>query len=138
MNSPVFAVTSPQRSPLAPSIATAALLGALVVSADADDGIVLCPFRRCTGGYCPGCGATRATNRLLRGDVAASWAHHPWIILAAAQLAVLLGIAAVLHPAERLGRLRRMALPLLIANCALLIGIWVLRLHADTIPTGWL
>ena len=100
--------------------------------------MVLCPFRRCTGGYCPGCGATRSANRLLHGDLAGSWAQHPWVVLAALQLAVLAGVLAVVDPTRRADRLRRGALPLLVANCTLMTGIWVVRLSTDSIPTGWL
>lgn len=116
--------------------AGATALGALVMSAGADDGIVLCPFRRCTGGYCPGCGATRGAHRLLRGDLAGSWAHHPWIVLAAVQLVLVGSAAALMKPATRLDRLRRGAVPLLVANCVLLVGIWIIRLAGGSIPGG--
>jgi hypothetical protein len=118
--------------------AGAAALGVLVVSAGADDGIVLCPFRRCTGGYCPGCGATRGANRLLHGDLAGSWTHHPWIVLAAVQLVIVGSAAALMKPATRLDRLRRGALPLLVANSVVLVGIWIIRLAGGSIPGGWL
>ena len=114
------------------------MAGTLVASAGADDGLVLCPFRRCTGGYCPGCGATRATNRFLRGDLAASWSLHPWIVLAAGQLLALVVIGAFIAAPNRLPRLRQAALPLLLANTILMIVIWIVRVNTDAIPTGWL
>lgn len=123
---------------LAPVAAGLVIAGALVAGANADDGVALCPFRRCTGGYCPGCGATRAANRLAHGDLQASWSHHPWVILAMAQVAVVAVVAAALASGTRRLQLRRFAIPLVVTNTALLIGIWIVRLSAGTIPTGWL
>lgn len=128
------------RTPAAPAAATVAAIaiGAAVASAGAEDGLVLCPFRRCTGGYCPGCGATRAANRFVRGDLEASWSHHPWVVLAALQAVVLGAATARLSPANRRARLRRVALPALVGNCLLLITIWIVRVADGTVPTGWL
>jgi hypothetical protein len=120
------------------STVTALGLGALIASASAEDDFVLCPFRRCTGGYCPGCGATRSANRLARGDFAESWAHHPWVMLAAAQLIVVAAIGMFLSAEDRRHRLGQLAIPVLLANAILLIGIWIVRLAGHTIPTGWL
>ena len=115
-----------------------AVLATLVVTAPGDDGLILCPFRRCTGGYCPGCGGTRAARNLLHGNVSGAWGHNPWVVLAAAQLIVLAGILAFVHPAVRITRLRRLAIPLLAVNTIALIAIWIVRLHDGSIPTGWL
>lgn len=123
---------------LAPAAAGALTVGALVLAADRDDGVVLCPFRRCTGGYCPGCGATRAANRLVRGDVGAGWANHPWVVLAAVQVVVFGAVLAVTAPGARPVRARRSALPLLVANTVLLLAIWLVRRSTGAIPTGWL
>lgn len=118
-------------------VAGSVLLGALVVTADDDAGVVLCPFRRCTGGYCPGCGGTRAARRLVHGDVAGAWAHNPWVVLLAAQV-VVIG-ALLLFRGPSVGRtMTRLLLPLTIANGLAAISIWILRLHDGSIPTGWL
>ena len=122
----------------APLAAGMVLVGALVAGAGADDGVVLCPFRRCTGGYCPGCGTTRAANRFVRGDVGASWSQHPWIVFAVVQITVLTAIVALSAPPARRARIRRAAIPLLVTNFVLMIGIWVVRLSTGAIPTGWL
>jgi hypothetical protein len=113
----------------------AGALGALVALSvlATEDGPVLCPFRRCSGGYCPGCGMTRAWGRLLRGDLAGSWARHPYLILALAQVAVLGGTWRLASGPVRL-RMERLLVPLAAANLALLIGIWVVRLVQGAIP----
>ncbi|MEM7139749.1 MAG: DUF2752 domain-containing protein [Actinomycetota bacterium] len=129
MRAPVTAFTNAQLA----GGATVVLTG-LVATAGAEDGFVLCAFRRCTGGYCPGCGATRAANRLARGDVAASWSHHPWVVLAAVQLAIIAAIALVAR--DRLVAARRWALPLGIANVGALLAIWAIRLADGSIPAG--
>jgi Protein of unknown function (DUF2752) len=40
-------------------------------------GVVLCPFRRVTGRYCPFCGLTRSFSQLMRGRIRESVAEHP-------------------------------------------------------------
>ncbi|MFT5200961.1 MAG: cytochrome bd-type quinol oxidase subunit 2 [Candidatus Aldehydirespiratoraceae bacterium] len=110
--------------------------GVLIITASGDDGFAICPFRRCTGGYCPGCGGTRALHRLGRGDVVGAWQHHPWVVLLAVQC-VIVGVVLVFAPAWR-ERLRQLLLPVVVANAILAIGLWVLRLQAGSIPTGWL
>lgn len=91
---------------------------------------VLCLFRRCTGGYCPGCGGSRAAVALLRGDVAGSWAHHPWVLLlvlqAVAFTAAIVGGKA--HFTRQAGH------RLLIGNLGLGLAIWTIRLAFELIP----
>jgi hypothetical protein len=115
-----------------------------------DDSPVLCLFRRCTGGYCPLCGMTRALARALEGDVAGSWHQHPYLLLALAQATVIAGawvcfeIGATPAPFDRAGPdpgrnpalelLRRRLGPLALANGVLLLVIWALRLATGTIP----
>ncbi len=36
---------------------------------DGDRGLIPCPIRALTGQWCPGCGLTRATHHLFRGNV---------------------------------------------------------------------
>ncbi len=39
-----------------------------------------CPIRATTGGFCPGCGSTRAVHELLQGDVIGSLICHPMVL----------------------------------------------------------
>jgi Protein of unknown function (DUF2752) len=40
-----------------------------------------CPFRFCTGLYCPGCGTTRALHALLHGNVVEAFGVNPLMVL---------------------------------------------------------
>jgi hypothetical protein len=116
----------------APIAGVAAATAAALAAAD-DSGPVLCLFRRCTGGYCPGCGLTRSAGRLVRGDLAGSWHQHPFLAIAMAQLVVLAAVLAARYEAG-LQAIRRRALPLLAVNGAVLLGVWILRLSTGAIP----
>ena len=49
-----------------------------------------CSFRAQTGLYCPGCGATRAVRRLLRGDLLGALRYNSLIFLLAPCVAYIL------------------------------------------------
>ena len=82
-------VTSADRGSLAPLAAPIAcgcclLAGAAYVAADdpSDGGAFLpCPFRALTGWWCPGCGMTRATHHLLRGNVTQALHYNLFVIV---------------------------------------------------------
>ncbi|MGN8246238.1 DUF2752 domain-containing protein [Cellulomonas soli] len=64
--------------------AVAAGLTAVVVWRDPHVGgsLGFCPLRVLTGWACPACGALRATDDLVHGDLAGAWAHNPlWVAL---------------------------------------------------------
>ncbi len=105
-------------------VAAAAL--ALVALGD-DDGVILCPFRRCTGGYCPLCGGTRAGRRLLRLDLAGAWAAHPFVVLLVAQVPVVAAVAWF-------GQWRHQSNRFLLLNGVVATTIWILRLFNEQIP----
>jgi hypothetical protein len=44
-------------------------------------GFLPCPFRSLTGLWCPGCGLTRATHHLFRGDVAQALRYNVFVVL---------------------------------------------------------
>lgn len=122
-------VSSPWRIAL---VAVAAVLA--VDAGGTDDGPGICIFRRCTGGYCPGCGLTRSARHMTRGEVGAAWHDHPLIVFLALQAMV----AALLYAA--VGSLRaRLRSPRTLAvvaavNGVLLLAIWVVRLVNGSIP----
>jgi hypothetical protein len=109
-------------------------VASLVSSLFATEGPILCPFRRCTGGYCPGCGGTRAAIALVRGDVSQAWALHPWVVLLAVQsmvmsVAALAGSRSVVAPLVR---------PLVMFNIVIGVMIWATRIGVGAIPPPFL
>jgi hypothetical protein len=66
-------------------ILAAGALGALAVQAVFDpftQDVPLCPLHAITGGYCPGCGATRAVHALLAGDPGLALRNNAVLVLA--------------------------------------------------------
>jgi hypothetical protein len=49
--------------------------------------IVGCPFHRLTGGWCPGCGSSRAVDLLLHGHVTSSLSYNVLVVPALLALA---------------------------------------------------
>lgn len=122
-------VSSPWR------VAVLAVAAVLAVDAGGtDDGAGVCVFRRCTGGYCPGCGLTRSARHLTRGRVGAAWQDHPFVVLLAVQVV----FAAVSYAAFDRARVRlrsvHTAAVVAAANGTLLLAIWVVRLVDGSIP----
>lgn len=113
-------------------LAVAAVL--LIEAGGTDDGPGLCVFRRCTGGYCPGCGLTRAAKHLTRGQFSAAWHDHPWVVLVAAQAVVAGVVLGVLHRIGRRIDTRRLVPIAGSLNVALMFGIWITRLVDGSIP----
>ncbi len=124
------------------ALAGAGALGA-GLAASRGHGPVLCPFRLATGGYCPGCGMTRAVGRLIQGDLTGSWQMHPFLLLLVGQV-VLAGAAWALVELRRHRRwagpnpvsalVRRRAGSWQLANGGLLLALWVIRLATHAIP----
>jgi hypothetical protein len=109
----------------------------LIDAGGTDDGPGLCVFRRCTGGYCPGCGLTRASKHLVRGELGAAWYDHPWIPLLAVQAAVAAAVVAVVRRFRRIVNWQLVILTVGIGNTVLALGIWAIRLSTNSIPTPW-
>ena len=86
-----------------------------------------CPLHATTGLWCPGCGATRASYLLFRGDVASALHFNAlWVVLAPLAL-----YKAVAYAGEAFGVrwVRRIPLsrPVIVALIASLIGFGVVR-----------
>lgn len=111
-------------------------VGAVVAidAAGTDDGPGVCLFRRCTGGYCPGCGLTRSARHLTRGEVGAAWRDHPWMVIVAIQLACAGVVYGVVRGVGARVDWRRLTVPVAIVNAVLVVGIWVARLIDGSIP----
>lgn len=91
-----------------------------------------CPFAALFGVPCPGCGLTRGTLRLLRGDLSGAMSEHPLVPLLLPVLAVVGGSEIAGHvwraPLAWVPRARGSAgLVLSTALLALLVLVWVLR-----------
>lgn len=71
------------------------LIGACAAAAltevSAEEGQVLCPYRLATGGWCPGCGCTRALKAMMHGDLRGSMILNPWMLLVLFQATIISG-----------------------------------------------
>ncbi len=99
----------------------------------ADEGQVFCPYRLATGGWCPGCGGTRALKSLVRGDVGGSLAMNPWTAVLFIQ-ALTLSIGLLSKPHKTLNFLAKHQVRLAYFNLGVALAFWVVRLGFGTIP----
>jgi hypothetical protein len=77
--------------------------GAAYVAIDdpSNGGVFLpCPFRSLTGLWCPGCGLTRATHHLVRGDITQALRYNVFVVVVLAALAAI-WLAWLLSALER-------------------------------------
>lgn len=85
----------------------------------------ICPFSFFVGLPCPGCGLSRATFALLRGDVHAAFAAHPLVFVALPGT-----VALALHATSRgpVSQLREHAVMIFSAVLlTLLVAVWLAR-----------
>lgn len=98
-------------------------------------GFPLCPMAASLGVPCPGCGLTRATLALLRGDIRAALHFHPLVWLLTPLFVSFVGSAIwqlLRDPTtpRRASRIRWNAPALNMAAAALLVvtlGVWIAR-----------
>jgi hypothetical protein len=134
-----LSVPEVQQKPLVPRHALPAIglaavcAGAAFTEVSAEEGQILCPYRLVTGGWCPGCGCTRALRHLMHGDVRTSLALNPWMILVLAQMVVMSGFFLVM-PDKAKAWWRTNDFKVLKINMAVAAVIWIARLWDGTIP----
>lgn len=96
---------------VAGGLALAAAAGYVAVNDPAAEGsrFVPCVFHTTTGLWCPGCGITRGTHQLLRGDLPAALGHNLFTPLVVAAIVTAWAVWAlrsfgrsVRNPVERL------------------------------------
>lgn len=99
----------------------------------------ICLSRRLLGLPCPGCGMTRALAHLAKGEWREAIAAHPFAPVLASELVLLWlawGARLLKHGkqiGERLGPPAWTA-PLVLANAALLVALWMGRLAVGALP----
>ncbi len=76
----------------AKALAVAALLGGMITL-----GLLPCPFALVTRHPCPGCGMTRATLALLRGDLRSALHFHPLVLVILPTLIVFFGVNGLMY-----------------------------------------
>jgi hypothetical protein len=119
----------PRQAVIVTGVWLALVAGATLWGACTHRDICLCAFRGATGLPCPGCGGTRATVSLLRGDVVGALAWNPLVTVVVCFLAMslLLRLAAGRKVEINLGR-RHNAI-VLAGAIVLLAANWVYVLH---------
>ena len=120
------------------SVPAVALAGVCAAAAftpvSEDEGQVLCPYRMATGGWCPGCGCTRALRSLIRVDLSAAFQLNPWILVLFVQAVAITGWIAV-APERALDWWSRYDTRVFSSNLTVGLAIWVTRMGAGDIPT---
>ena len=107
---------------------------ALLPAAAADEGQILCPYRLATGGWCPGCGCTRALRSMMHVDLVAAFQLNPWMLLVFGQAVAIIGWITA-QPNRALDWWGRYDTRVLQANIAVGLAIWATRLATGAIPS---
>ena len=120
------------------AVPAVALVGACCVAAPTpigdDEGQTLCAYRMTTGGWCPGCGCTRALRSIVRVDLTSALQLNPWMLLIFVQAVALAGWIAV-APARALDWFARHDTRVLGVNLTVGLAIWATRMATGEIPT---
>lgn len=86
-----------------------------------------CPFRTLTGWWCPGCGLTRATHHLLRGDLTQAFRYHLFVVVILALLVGTWAVWLVASTGRSVGRLLAPPTWVPVAVVAVLVAFAVVR-----------
>ena len=100
----------------------------------ADPGQAVCALRRIAHIGCATCGLTRALAALARGDLGASLAFHPMVLVLAAELAAAWGASGVALARNTRLPDQRWIPWVIAANAAAFLLVWAVRLLSGTIP----
>lgn len=118
-----------------PALGLAGVCAAASLSdVSAEEGQIFCPFRLATGGWCPGCGGTRALKHLMHGDVSMSLTLNPLLLVVFAQV-VAISAFFLAAPVKARTWFREHNLSVLKLNVVVALAIWAVRLYLDKIPT---
>jgi len=93
-----------------------------------------CLVLSATGVSCPGCGMTRAAAALLRGDLRGAWMFHPLAPFVAIQGLIVWAWWGWVAFSRQRRVDEAIVLWLLVADTALLVAVWVVRLLAGSLP----
>lgn len=95
---------------------------------DGNGGLTPCPVRALTGQWCPGCGLTRATHHLFRGNVAQALSFNALVPVVLAALGLLWAIWLMVATGRGVPPFIRQIRPAAYVSAALLLaGFTVLR-----------
>lgn len=99
-----------------------------------EGGVTVCPFALITGQACPGCGLTRAAASLVQGDVSASLAFHPLVMVVLAWLIGAWAVAMARRSGHQIRLDPRLVNGLLAVTAGLFVVVWVGRFTTGTLP----
>lgn len=118
---------SAMAAPIACGCCLAAGAGYVAAVDPSEGGLLPCPFRAMTGLWCPGCGLTRATHHLFRGDIVQALRYHLFVLVVLGTIA-LLWLGWMLSAAGRPQRwMARVPVPVYAIGGAVLVVFAVIR-----------
>ncbi|WP_395159954.1 DUF2752 domain-containing protein [Ilumatobacter sp.] len=95
---------------------------------DDNGGLTSCPIRALTGYWCPGCGLTRATHHLFRGNIAQALSFNAFVPVVLAVLSLLWATWLMVATGRGVPTFIRRIRPAAYVSAALLLaGFTVLR-----------
>ena len=115
-------------APIAAGCCAAAAAAYVAIDDPADGGAFLpCPFRSFTGLWCPGCGLTRATHHLLRGDLVQALHYNAFVFVILGALASVWFVWLRSAAGRRIGWTRRIPVRAQVVAGSVLLAFAVVR-----------